>query len=621
MAQMIPDKIPYRASMGEKRLFSILQQLPDDCIVYYEPVVRNRYPDFVLICPDMGLMVVEVKGWYRSNLVSADCQTVVVRERGQEKSERHPLRQAREYMYSLMDICRNAPRFGELLNPDGQYKNRFVFPFGHFAVLSNITSEQLKQAGLENAQKVFPPDKVVTRETMMSWEEFGPEQVKEIIGTFFDPTWPFPKLDQRQVDLLRSIVHPEIVIAGNTAAVPDKALETDLKVLDLKQEKNARSLGCGHRLVFGVAGSGKTVLLISRARYLSGEQPESRILVICYNVSFASYLKGALSDCPNANVWHFDGWSKENGVVRMTQESDENLGKRLFETLVEGRGDCRSYDSVLIDEAQDFEPDWFECVLEAMKDPNDGDLLIVGDGAQGLYRKGKISWKSIGISAVGRSVSRKFDLDKNYRNSREILELAACFAPLSSEEDEDGVLSVRVEPEKCLRETGALPVLYLARNRRQECDFIRQKIREIIEESIGGETSSEPVKPSQIGILYRNLAERDKSVFLEFKQSLESRYPVVWLNESRASKERTGEDGIKIQTIHGSKGLQYRVVIVMWADLLPAAFENTDEAAERRLLYVALTRPEEHLIVTCSKISPFVSEIVRSKKAEVVKAD
>jgi len=44
MAIMIPESMPHGASKGEKRLFSIIQELPDDCIVYYEPIIQNRQP-------------------------------------------------------------------------------------------------------------------------------------------------------------------------------------------------------------------------------------------------------------------------------------------------------------------------------------------------------------------------------------------------------------------------------------------------------------------------------------------------------------------------------------------------------------------------------------------------
>ena len=50
MAEMIPDQLPRRASRGEERLFNILKRLSDDYIVNYEPIIENRYPDFIVIC-------------------------------------------------------------------------------------------------------------------------------------------------------------------------------------------------------------------------------------------------------------------------------------------------------------------------------------------------------------------------------------------------------------------------------------------------------------------------------------------------------------------------------------------------------------------------------------------
>ena len=100
MAEMIPDRLPDNTSAGEKKLFAILQRLPDDYIVYYEPVVENRYPDFIVICPDMGLMVIEVKGWYQKQIVSADSNYVHIKDRtpqGEIAKYKHPVRQARDY--------------------------------------------------------------------------------------------------------------------------------------------------------------------------------------------------------------------------------------------------------------------------------------------------------------------------------------------------------------------------------------------------------------------------------------------------------------------------------------------------------------------------------------------
>jgi hypothetical protein len=83
-----------------------------------------------------------------------------------------------------------------------------------------------------------------------------------------------------------------------------RASETDLAVLDLRQERNARALGDGHRIVYGVAGSGKTVLLIARAKLLA-EDPEKRILILCYNRLLAQHLVVALTGHRHLTVTTF----------------------------------------------------------------------------------------------------------------------------------------------------------------------------------------------------------------------------------------------------------------------------------------------------------------------------
>ena len=40
-----------------------------------------------------------------------------------------------------------------------------------------------------------------------------------------------------------------------------------VRAMDLQQEQLARSMGEGHRVIHGVAGSGKTMILGYRARY------------------------------------------------------------------------------------------------------------------------------------------------------------------------------------------------------------------------------------------------------------------------------------------------------------------------------------------------------------------
>src|SRR4051812_1651984 len=75
MAIMVPDSCPSRATPGEKRLYRLLQDLlPDNFTVWYEPVVRGRYPDFTILADTFGLLVLEVKGWYPKQISKASDQ-------------------------------------------------------------------------------------------------------------------------------------------------------------------------------------------------------------------------------------------------------------------------------------------------------------------------------------------------------------------------------------------------------------------------------------------------------------------------------------------------------------------------------------------------------------------
>ena len=70
MARTIPETIRKEATSGERLLFQTLKEhLPQDYIVYHEPEIYGRRPDFVVIGPDLGLVVLEVKDYTKSTLV------------------------------------------------------------------------------------------------------------------------------------------------------------------------------------------------------------------------------------------------------------------------------------------------------------------------------------------------------------------------------------------------------------------------------------------------------------------------------------------------------------------------------------------------------------------------
>jgi hypothetical protein len=620
MAEIIPNRIPSGATRGERHTYEILQKLPEDYLVYYEPNIKNRRPDFVVIAPDLGVIVIEVKDWTYDQILRANDKDILLIRDNREVHEIHPLEQARKYQWRLAAACVQNPKRSLLFKDDGIYKNKFSFPFCHFVILSKISRDQIERLEEPNLYEIFKPENTLYRDQLLNLKDASPEKLKEILKGFFDPLWPITPFTDEQVDVLRSIIHPEIVLSPLQSRY-SKTKETDqcqdLVILDRKQENNARRIGEGHRIIYGVAGSGKTVILISRSKWLHDENSAAKILLLCYNVVLSVYLRHVLEKYLRIQVFHFDGWAIHNGITRQEvdpstkkMEDDDIFGKRLLEHLKQQRGDCRTYDAILVDEAQDFPPVWFSCILEALVDPIDGDLLIVCDGNQGIRLIDVVSWKSLGIKAQGRTIHQAFDLDRNYRNTREILKLASHFTVKNPKIDEDSISVVPVNPNLAIRR-GAQPSIYSCKDRMEEC----QKIIDLVKCFIGGKFTQNnetiSITPAEIGILYRRKPIKDNDVFQNFLKELKKIAPVTWLNEDYYSRLKVFDPTIKVQTVASSKGLQYRVTIIMWADLFEP-HTSADIEIEQRLLYVALTRASDILILTDSRPNDYIERMIAS---------
>jgi len=611
MAECIPDRLPAQASRGEIRLFNILSKLPGDCLVYYEPFVENRCPDFIVILPSLGLIVIEVKGWRPSDILGGDLEDVMVLNRGEQQRQRHPIRQAREYMFSLMDSCQRHKAFSRLIHPDGDHKGRFVFPFGFFSILSNATRTQVEESG---NGILFPKKKVMTRDEFLTWEELPPEDSLDLLQSYFDPWWPIARMTEKQVDSLRAIIHPEVSLFSFMNA-SDLVQEESIKVLDRRQENHARNIGNGHRIIYGVPGSGKTVILVARAKLIASTNSGNQHLFLCYNVALAIYIQKLLKEFPNVVVRHFDGWSKDQGISRQNHDDDDSLGSILLKRLKAGTGDARRYSSVFIDEAQDFAESWFSCALEAMVEALDGDLIVVGDGNQGLYRHRHFTWASVGIQAVGRTINAKFDLDRCYRSAKEVMKLAQAFGTAGAEQAEIAIAAMQVDAEQCARSSGFRPILMACKSPEEECLYAAAIAKELMEAKWFGRTLPQPLHPSEIGILYRKAGgDQNKRLLAQLEDQLGR---AVWINRDRSTLTRIVEPLIKIQTIHSAKGLQYKAVILLWAGQMPSDHSNDDLQTERRLMFVGLTRAEDYVTILHSRPSSFVDELTATGAADI----
>jgi len=250
------------------------------------------------------------------------------------------------------------------------------------------------------------------------------------------------------------------------------------------------------------------------------------------------------------------------------------------------------YGAVLVDEGHDFEPDWYRLIVQ-MIDPQTNSLLVLYDDAQNIYgnaSRRKVSWKSLGVQAQGRTTILKL----NYRNTLEILSVARRFAAellAERSDDDDGV--PLLAPESAGRR-GAVPELIRATSPAGEIDAAITHIRD--EQARG-----RPL--SDIAVIHRHNWQGDA-----LRQSLDRVGIACCRADDRGGKDALFRDeGIKLVTMHSSKGLEFPIVLVTGLGQLPGPHE--DEAAAARLLYVAMTRATERLLLLHHGDSVFTTRI------------
>lgn len=599
-----------RMTSGEKRLAQALASLlEDDYLVWYDiPVAKQRrYPDFIVLHPARGILFLEVKDWKPETLKKlTKTEATLHTERGQV-IEAHPLEQARQYAYAVTALLCRDPQLRHLAGP---HEGKLAMPYGWGVVFSNIARSQIERALPEESRELVLPDHL-----MIYKGEFTENTDREVFqsrlwGMF---TYRFGQpLSLPQIDRIRWHLFPEVRIdapeqsemfedplaaAGNIeAALPDV-----IRIMDIQQEQLARSLGEGHRVIHGVAGSGKTMILGYRCLYLA-QTLHKPILVLCFNITLAARLRAFISAKgigTQVQVYHFHDWCNQQLKTYQIDphKGEEPLFERQVATVIaavdRGLIPRAQYGALLIDEGHDMQADWLKLVVQ-MVDPESNSLLLLYDDAQSIYKTKTglgFTLSSVGIQAQGRTTILRL----NYRNTREILAFAYGFArhyigPQTSDEDHIPL----VEPEAA-GISGPAPFAKQLGSFDAEMEYAVACIRKW---HAGGTPLSD------IAVLYTKKAQGARMARRLKHQGIAHQ----WLGAKAHKMAYDSEaDSVAVMTIHSSKGLEFERVIMIGIG------EMNDTEAERlssaRLLYVGMTRARRYLLMSSSQENEFTKRI------------
>lgn len=409
-------------TQGEQKVFEFFDtQLDEAWEIYIQPHMNGLRPDFVLLNPYVGIAVFEVKDWklnegpYPYRMENTGCGKPILKVGTNANIEgNNPINKINLYREELFELY--CPRLGEKAGAKGfaAVTAGVIFPNATggdvktlFSPILNFDYEQyLTVSGGDDLdsghmKRVFPEG--VRRNSYLMTPDFA----NDMRGWLIEPEYNMEQ--RRPLDLS-----------------PDQEKLVSDPIQTVSKLKRLR----------GPAGSGKSIVIAARASRLATEG--KRVLVVCFNVTLVNYLRDLCArwtsqfkrcDLVNEITWiHFHHWCKrtcyelgekdaykEFWRIRLggtdIDESDDSEGSEvdtsvfdhdlaeLVETILDKHeGSVMPYDAILVDEGQDFLPEWWN-VLRKIKKP-EGEMLLVADASQDVYSKAR-AWTNDVMSGVG----------------------------------------------------------------------------------------------------------------------------------------------------------------------------------------------------------------------------
>jgi len=572
----IPQKIE-GMNKSEKYIFNKLKQLymaePQISYLYLEPKIKNLTPDFILIDPVRGVVIIEVKAW-SIDFIDTVNQKKLISTKGDVLE--NPLYKARRYFNTLQGIFRFKE---ELLTPKGELKIKLH----SLIAFTNMKQEEAKKAEIDTFFEHYPA-RVLYKEALS----------KLTLDELFDNE--IEAIPLELIDKIRVTIFPEVKITHTSSKNHHRFLDEKILALDIEQERFAKSLPLGHYIITGIPGSGKTVALLSRAIYLAKLHPEWNVLIMTYNKSLKSQLNLKLDSIKeeldildisiaNIEVTNFHQKAMELSSLSFTNYKDKSdeFWRDILpnDALKQAKP---SYDVILVDEYQDFYKNWFELILKLLitheeEGKSYQNLFLAGDRLQSIYNPNEINWKQdIGLDMRGRAKLLK----TSYRITKEHITLGLSILAKSYEKE----VGEFYEDAKDVRLTNMT---------NDSVALVEGDYSEVVHLF---QTLLESYKYEDILLLaptWYTINTIKKQMPYEMQKNISSSKDLV-LNKSIFT------------TYHSSKGIEAKVAIVV----------DFEKIEDRKLIYVATTRASHKLFLHTQNID---KSLIKEELYEVLETN
>ena len=535
MAVFIPDIKPedFNNSPGEKEVYEALKLLGKDYTVFYSlswiSIGNDRTigeADFVIFHPAQGIMVIEVKSgeieykygnWIQTN-----------RSTGKSK-EIHPFEQARKSQFEILERLKKRKEYTNfrlpmlcyaVWFPSIEYKKNDDLPTEAALEITFDKKSLLSvQTTIDNAFE-FWQNKLHFKATELS--SLDEKTVINVMCPYFHAV---PKLNTSMGEAEQAYIR----LTNQQTALLDFLVEQDTAV------------------IHGLAGTGKTVLALEKAKMLAA-QGES-VLFLCYN----SFLRDSLRE--NNTIPNVSFHNAHSLAFEIMGSTDASLDKVLleFEEFLEDVFDKDSWDykNIIIDEGQDLDDRLLNRLYDLTRSKK-GCFYVFYDKNQFIMKNKLPYWIE--------DAECRLVLSKNCRNTAEVFKTACSIL------GKDNIVVNEIH--------GDTPFLRFYNSEKEMTAIVEAFLNKMKQEEVPADKIT-ILSASTVGNSFVNINKK---------------YAGFELSEKRERRK------VQFTTIRKFKGLEADAILIVDASMIGLKDEE-----ERRLLYVGASRAKSYLEIAMNK--------------------
>lgn len=525
----------FSGSSGEKVLYEKFGELSNEWYIFHSikwsRIKQNRgknkkkfqqsESDFVIFNPNLGILTLEVKsGGYK---FTEGRLHQIRRDTGIIVGAKSPMDQADNSKFAFRDLISEAfPSYAD------RYKvNSMVW---------------LADVDISDVEGGFPLNYHVGGNTFLHADltnvETALRNCFEFHGVSLKPQTK--SIQAKTID----IIAPEFKAIpsmsaefGNEEYFIDTMTRQQSYLIDYLEEQKTAAIQ-------GSAGTGKTILAVEKSRRLNEFE---KVVYLCFNSMLVDYLKEKYSEeLPNVEFTSLYKLATKALKKTVIDESDVSI----FLDRLEDFSDIWDFDSVIIDEGQDFSNEQIVKLKEFQFIKKElGSFYVFYDKHQLVQQRNELEWLD--------HMECRLILSINCRNTLSVAKTSVSLIK---------ILEVKTK----LHLIGEKPEMHISNEKEEAINWISDKIKEL---------TNNGIEKSQITIL---------SVKGEGNSILNGELKIG--NYSISSNRQKGK--ILFTTARKYKGLESDIVILVDVDV-----ETFNDERQKRLFYVGASRAKHRLAI------------------------